>query len=106
MYYIVDTEKAFAQAAADLEASVARNGFGILHVHDLGSTLRSKGVEFGEECKVFEVCNPRQQQSHEQHPHRYCNPRPRKRQPEQCSGKSLAVQRAQPGLPCSLSDAA
>jgi uncharacterized protein (DUF302 family) len=29
-------------------------------VHDLGSTLRSKGVEFSDECKVFEVCNPGQ----------------------------------------------
>ena len=37
-----------------------RNSFGVLHVHDLGTTLRSKGITFGEECKVFEVCNPGQ----------------------------------------------
>jgi uncharacterized protein (DUF302 family) len=60
MYYIVDTAKPFAQAAEDLEAAVKRNGFGVLHVHDLGATLRSKGIEFAEECKVFEVCNPAQ----------------------------------------------
>ena len=41
MYYIVDTPKTFAQAAADLEAAVIDRGFGVLHVHDLGSTLRS-----------------------------------------------------------------
>lgn len=29
-------------------------------MHDLGATLRSKGVDFAEECKVFEVCNPAQ----------------------------------------------
>jgi len=29
-------------------------------VHDLGSTLRAKGIDFPEECKVFEVCNPNQ----------------------------------------------
>jgi uncharacterized protein (DUF302 family) len=60
MYYIVETEKLFAQAATDLEAAVKRHGFGVLHVHDLGATLRSKGIPFGQECKVFEVCNPGQ----------------------------------------------
>jgi len=58
MYYTVETDKSFEQAAADLEAAVKNNGFGVLHVHDLGATLRSKGVDFSPECKVFEVCNP------------------------------------------------
>jgi uncharacterized protein (DUF302 family) len=60
MYYIVETDKSFDQASADLESAVKRHGFGVLHVHDLGTTLRSKGIAFDEECKVFEVCNPGQ----------------------------------------------
>ena len=60
MYYIVETSKTFKQAATDLEAAVLRLGFGVLHVHDLGTTLRGKGIAFGEECKIFEVCNPGQ----------------------------------------------
>ncbi len=60
MYYIVETPKSFEQASADLDAAVKRNGFGVLHVHDLGNTLRSKGQTFTEQCKVFEVCNPAQ----------------------------------------------
>lgn len=60
MYYIVETEKKFDKASTDLETAVARHGFGVLHVHDLGSTLRSKGIAFEEQCKVFEVCNPLQ----------------------------------------------
>jgi len=60
MYYIVETLKSFDQASADLESAVKRHGFGVLHVHDLGATLRSKGIAFDEECKVFEVCNPGQ----------------------------------------------
>ena len=60
MYYIVETEKSFDQASADLDSAVKRHGFGVLHVHDLGTTLRSKGIEFEEQCKVFEVCNPAQ----------------------------------------------
>lgn len=58
MYYIVETEKPFEQAATDLDAAVKRHGFGVLHIHNLGETLRNKGIEFKEHCKVFEVCNP------------------------------------------------
>lgn len=60
MYYLVETGKSFDQAATDLDAAVKRHGFGVLHVHDLGATLRSKGIAFEEQCKVFEVCNPQQ----------------------------------------------
>ncbi|MDP3088281.1 MAG: DUF302 domain-containing protein [Methylotenera sp.] len=58
MYYIVETHKSFSQAVVDLESAVVRNSFGVMHIHDLGNTLRTKGVAFNEECKVFEVCNP------------------------------------------------
>lgn len=60
MYYIVETRKSFTQAATDLQAAVTGHGFGVLHVHDLGNTLRSKGVAFPDECRVFEVCSPSQ----------------------------------------------
>ena len=60
MYYVVDTDKTFEQASIDLESSVKSLGFGVLHVHDLGETLRSKGIDFEENCRVFEVCNPTQ----------------------------------------------
>jgi uncharacterized protein (DUF302 family) len=60
MYYIVESGKSFQQASADLETAVKHHGFGVLHVHDLGATLRAKGVQFEHECKVFEVCNPAQ----------------------------------------------
>ena len=60
MYYIVESNKPFEQAAADLDAAVKRHGFGVLHVHDIGNTLRGKGVVFEPQCRVFEVCNPLQ----------------------------------------------
>ena len=58
MYYVVESSKSFEQASVDLEAAVKRHGFGVLHVHDLGATLRGKGVAFDNQCRVFEVCNP------------------------------------------------
>ncbi len=60
MYYTVDTSKSFENASTDLELAVKRHGFGVLHVHNIGNTLRGKGVAFAEECNVFEVCNPGQ----------------------------------------------
>jgi uncharacterized protein (DUF302 family) len=60
MYYIVESGKTIDQASTDLESAVKRHGFGVLHIHDLGATLRSKGIDFSGECRVFEVCNPGQ----------------------------------------------
>ena len=58
MYYLVETGESFSQASADLESAVARHGFGVLHVHDLGATLRNKGIAFDEQCRIVEACNP------------------------------------------------
>ena len=60
MYYVANTDKTFEQASSDLEGEVKSLQFGVLHVHDLGETLRSKGVDFKENCRVFEVCNPKE----------------------------------------------
>ena len=58
MKYIVVSQKTIGQAAKDLEAAVLRNKFGVLHVHDLKATMKKKGVDFSNECRIFEVCNP------------------------------------------------
>lgn len=60
MYFIVDSQKTFEQASSDLEAAVKRHNFGVMHTHDIGNTLRSKGQDFPHQCRVFEVCNPQQ----------------------------------------------
>ncbi len=49
-----------SQAVTDLEAAVVHHGFGVLNIHDLDTTLRSKGIAFEEVGKIFEVCNPGQ----------------------------------------------
>lgn len=58
MLYVVNTKKDVATAARDLEEVVNRNKFGVLHVHDLQKTLKEKGVDFPNACKILEVCNP------------------------------------------------
>ena len=58
MLYIKDTSKTVDQAAADLEASAKRHGFGLLHAYDFKQTLRDKGFDLANECRVLEICNP------------------------------------------------
>ena len=58
MLYVTDTPKDVETAARDLEQAVKRNRFGVLHVHDLQKTLKEKGVDFPNACKILEVCNP------------------------------------------------
>ncbi|TGM86754.1 DUF302 domain-containing protein [Leptospira licerasiae] len=58
MKYIVESEKSVEQASSDLEKNVAEAKYGVLHIHDLRETMKKKGVEFPEECRIFEVCNP------------------------------------------------
>ena len=60
LFYVVESDKSFHEATVDLEAVVPRLGFVILQVHDLGETLRRKGIELDEDCRVFEICNFRQ----------------------------------------------
>ncbi len=58
MLYIRETTKDVESAARDLEEAVKRNKFGVLHVHDLQKTLKEKGVDFPNACRILEVCNP------------------------------------------------
>ena len=53
MYYIVETDTSFDQASADLESAVKRHGLGVLHVHDLATTLRSKGIAFDSSARYL-----------------------------------------------------
>jgi uncharacterized protein (DUF302 family) len=60
MLHVVESTKPIDRVAEDLEAAVGRHKFGVLGVHDLRATMAKKGVPFGRECRIFEVCNPHQ----------------------------------------------
>lgn len=60
MKYIKETQKTVAQAVADLEKTIVKHNFGVLHIHNLFETLNKKGVPFKQQCQVLEVCNPHQ----------------------------------------------
>ena len=60
MLYIKETKKSVDQAFQDLEASIRQHGFGLLHHYDFKQTLKEKGFDLPNECRVLEVCNPKQ----------------------------------------------
>ena len=60
MLYIKETSKSVEQALRDLEASISKHGFGLLHQYDFKQTLKDKGFYLPNECHVLEVCNPKQ----------------------------------------------
>lgn len=45
-----------------LTEAATRHKFGVLATHNLREKMEGKGVPFGRECRVIEVCNPRQAQ--------------------------------------------
>jgi uncharacterized protein (DUF302 family) len=60
MLHIVESRKSVERVATDLADAVVRNKFGVLGIHNLKETMAKKGVEFGPDCRIFEVCNPHQ----------------------------------------------
>ncbi|GIU77091.1 MAG: hypothetical protein KatS3mg005_0329 [Bryobacteraceae bacterium] len=60
MLYEKTSQKSMAEIELALRDSAARHKFGVIHVHDLQKTMKEKGVDFGGECAIFEVCNPHQ----------------------------------------------
>ena len=60
MLYRKQTQKSVDQVFADIEAAAKEHGFGLLHHYDFKQTLESKGFPLANECRVMEVCNPKQ----------------------------------------------
>jgi uncharacterized protein (DUF302 family) len=60
MLYEKTSQKSAAEIELALRDAAARHRFGVIHVHDLQKTMKEKGVDYGGECMIFEVCNPQQ----------------------------------------------
>lgn len=56
---IRSTSAPLETVCARLQEVSARHQFGVQAVHNLREKMESKGVPFGRECRVIEVCNPR-----------------------------------------------
>ncbi|OLN32787.1 DUF302 domain-containing protein [Desulfosporosinus metallidurans] len=58
--YEVKTSKTFSTAVEDLKKSLTENKFGVLWELNFKEKLEEKGLDFHQNFKVLEVCNPKQ----------------------------------------------
>lgn len=58
--YEVMTSKTFSTAVEDLKKSLSENSFGVLWELNFKEKLEEKGLDFHQNFKVLEVCNPKQ----------------------------------------------
>jgi len=60
MVMIFESKKSLEEVCAAMEPAVQKHKFGVLGVHNLKETMARKGVDFGRDCVIYEVCNPHQ----------------------------------------------
>ncbi len=58
MKYTISSTKTVDEVCTAMETAVPAHKFGIICVHDLKATMIKKGVDFENEVRVFEICNP------------------------------------------------
>ena len=58
MLYEKEANGTVEEVVARIEEAAAANQFGVLGIHDLKQKMNTKGLDFGPECRVLEVCNP------------------------------------------------
>lgn len=60
MLFEVGSRKTLSEIDAALREAADRHHYGILNVLDLKQTMRDKGLDFDQDCLIYEVCNPHQ----------------------------------------------
>jgi uncharacterized protein (DUF302 family) len=58
MQYMEVTTKSVQEVIDSLKEVTAKYKFGIQHIHNITETLKSKGIELGNECQIVDICNP------------------------------------------------
>ncbi len=60
--YTVETKKSIDEAITSLEINLKEEKFGVLWMFDIKEKLQEKGLDFDQDYKVLEVCNPHEAQ--------------------------------------------
>lgn len=58
MVYIEESNKSVQEVVDTIQEKISNYKFGVLHIHNVKETLKSKGVDFDHECQVLDICNP------------------------------------------------
>ena len=60
MIFEATSRKSATELDSAIKDAAARHKFGVLSVIDLKEKMNEKGVEFANDCRVYEICNPHQ----------------------------------------------
>ena len=60
MLYVRETNKSVDEVCNKIQEAAVQNKFGVIAVIDLKEKMAVKGVQFGPQCRIIEVCNPMQ----------------------------------------------
>ena len=58
MHYTEPSNKSVQEVVDTINEKISDYKFGVLHIHNVKETLKSKGVEFDRECQILDICNP------------------------------------------------
>lgn len=58
MQYREESNKSVQEVVDTIQEKISDFKFGVLHIHNVKETLKSKGVEFENECQILDICNP------------------------------------------------
>jgi uncharacterized protein (DUF302 family) len=56
--YIEISGKSVQEVVDSIQEVASKYKFGVLHIHNIKETLKSKGIDFNNECQILDVCNP------------------------------------------------
>ena len=58
MIHLQNTQRSFSEVCERMASACQSKGYGVLAQHNVGDTLRSKGIDYSGQCIVFEICQP------------------------------------------------
>jgi uncharacterized protein (DUF302 family) len=58
MIYIEKSEKSVQEVVDKIQEIISNYKFGVQHIHNVTETLKSKGIDFKNECQILDICSP------------------------------------------------
>ena len=58
MQYMEVSNKSVQEVVDCLKEVCAKYKFGVQHIHNVNETLKSKGIDLGNECQIVDISNP------------------------------------------------
>ncbi|CAM3535475.1 DUF302 domain-containing protein [Arcobacter aquimarinus] len=58
MQYIEVSNKSVQEVVEKIKEVCPKHKFGVQHIHNVKENLKTKGIDFKNECQIVDICNP------------------------------------------------